>query len=203
MALPASGRIRLPFPPGRGRAGLGRLEFLAGFVLDGSDSRFGGLSGLWLAPDGARLIALSDGGMLWLAETEHAQDGQLVDISAWQAIEPGGARRSSESDAESLAVAGDDLVIAYEGAHRLRQVPLAAPSSPAAALPTPPQLSEPHNVGIEALVGLEGGALLAIAEGVHAERRSGRVADRGRSRRAPGLRAGRRICADRRRSPRR
>ena len=146
---------------------LGRLEFLAGFVLDGSDSRFGGLSGLWLAPDGGRLIALSDGGMLWLAETEHAKDGQLVDISAWQAIEPGVAPGDpSESDAELLAVAGDDLVIAYEGAHRLRRVPLAAPSSPAAAPPTPRQLSEPHNVGIEALVGLEGGALLAIAEGV-------------------------------------
>ena len=94
-------------------------------------------------------------------------------MAGWSASAPG--RRSSpgtapgdppESDAESLAVVGDDLVIAYEGAHRLRRVPLAAPASPAAALPTPPQLSEPHNVGIEALVGLAGGALLAIAEGV-------------------------------------
>jgi hypothetical protein len=145
----------------------GRLELLAGFVLSGSDPRFGGLSGLWLAPDGGRLIALSDRGALWLAEMEHAADGRLVGFAGWQAIEPGTTPGDPpERDAESLAVAGDDLVIAYEGAHRLRRVPLAAPSSPAAALPTPPELSEPHNVGIEALVGLAGGALLAISEGV-------------------------------------
>jgi hypothetical protein len=145
----------------------GRLEFLAGFVLSGNDPRFGGLSGLWVAPDGGRLIALSDRGTLWLAETEHATDGRLAGFASWHAIEPGAAPGDPpESDAESLAVTGDDLVIGYEGAHRLRRVPLAAPSSAAAALSTPPQLSEPHNVGIEALVGLEGGALLAISEGV-------------------------------------
>jgi hypothetical protein len=146
---------------------LGRLELLAGFVLSGDDPRFGGLSGLWVAPDGGRLIALSDRGTLWRAETAHAADGRLVGFADWQAIKPGTAPGDPpESDAESLAVTGDDLVIAYEGAHRLRRVPLAAPSGPAAALPTPPQLSEPHNLGIEALVGLTGGALLAIAEGV-------------------------------------
>jgi hypothetical protein len=145
----------------------GRLELLAGFVLSGGDPRFGGLSGLWVAPDGGRLIALSDRGTLWLAETEHATDGRLAGFAARQALEPGAAPGDPpESDAESLAVTGDDLVIGYEGAHRLRRVPLAAPSSAAAALSTPPQLSEPHNVGIEALVGLEGGALLAISEGV-------------------------------------
>jgi hypothetical protein len=145
----------------------GRLELLAGFVLSGDNPRFGGLSGLWVAPDGGRLIALSDRGTLWLADTAHAADGRLVGFAGWQVIKPGTAPGDPpQSDAESLAVTGDDLVIAYEGAHRLRRVPLAAPSGPAAALPTPPQLSEPHNVGIEALAALEGGALLAIAEGV-------------------------------------
>ena len=162
----------------------GRLELLAGFVLSGSDPRFGGLSGLQVAPDGGRLIALSDLGTLWLAETEHAADGRLVGFAGWQAIEPGTAPGDPpESDAESLAVVGDGLVIAYEGVHRLRRVPLAAPSSPAAALPTPPQLSEPHNVGIEALVGLDRRRVAGDCRGrAHAERRSGRVADRGRSR---------------------
>jgi hypothetical protein len=57
-------------------------------------------------------------------------------------------------------------VIAYEGAHRLRRVPRDAPASSAAALPTPAPLEESHNLGIEALVALDDGALLAIAEGV-------------------------------------
>jgi hypothetical protein len=145
----------------------GQLEFRAGFVLASSDPRFGGLSGLWVAQGGARLIAASDRGTLWLAEPEHAADGTLIRLAGWQAIDPGTVPGDPpQRDAEALAVAGDDLVIAYEGAHRLRRVPLAAPASPAAALPTPAALAEPHNFGIEALVALEDGALLAIAEGV-------------------------------------
>ena len=103
------------------------------------------------------------------AELAHAEDGTLLGFDAWRAIEPAtapGDPTDGKRDAEALAELGDDLVIAYEGAHRLRRVPRAAPDAAAAALPTPPELAEPHNRGIEALVGLEGGALLAIAEGV-------------------------------------
>lgn len=147
----------------------GGLEFRAGFVLASSDPRFGGLSGLWIAPDGDRLIAASDRGTLWLAELEHADDGTLIGLAGWRAVEPGvapGDPTGSKRDAEALAAVDDDLVIAYEGAHRLRRVPLEAPASRATPLPTPPALSEPHNRGIEALVALDDGALLAIAEGV-------------------------------------
>jgi hypothetical protein len=153
----------------RERPDFGRLELRAGFVLASSDPRFGGLSSLWLAPDGGRLSAVSDRGTLWLAQAGHAADGTLVGFAAWQAIKPGAAQGDPrERDAEALAVTGQELVIAYEGAHRLRRVPLDAPASPAAVLPTPRQLSKRHNRGIEALVALENGALLAIAEGVRA-----------------------------------
>ena len=37
----------------RGPAQLGALELEAGFALGARDPRFGGLSGLWLAPDGS------------------------------------------------------------------------------------------------------------------------------------------------------
>ncbi|MGH6904802.1 MAG: esterase-like activity of phytase family protein [Geminicoccaceae bacterium] len=148
---------------------VGRLEFRAGFVLGSRDPGFGGLSGLWLAPDGKCLIAASDGGILWAAELAHAGDGTLLGFDAWHAIEPAtaaGDPTDGKRDAEALAELGDDLAIAYEGAHRLRRVPRAAPDAAAVPLPTPTELAEPHNRGIEALVGLEGGALLAIAEGV-------------------------------------
>ena len=147
----------------------GGLEFRAGFVLASSDPGFGGLSGLWIAPDGERLIAASDRGTLWLAEPAHADDGTLIGFTGWRAVEPGvapGDPVGRENDAEALAAFGGDLVIAYEGAHRLRRVPRDAPASQAAALPTPQGLSEPHNRGIEALVALDDGALLAVAEGV-------------------------------------
>jgi hypothetical protein len=148
---------------------VGRLELRAGFLLGSPDPGFGGLSGLWLAPDGGRLIAVSDRGSLWQAELAHADDGTLLGFDAWRAIEPAtapGDPADGQRDAEALAALGDDLAIAYEGAHRLRRVPRAAPDAGAAALPTPPELAALHNRGIEALVGLEGGALLAIAEGV-------------------------------------
>jgi hypothetical protein len=150
-----------------------QLEFRAGFVLASSDARFGGLSGLSVAPDGGRLIAASDRGTIWLAALEHAADGTLVGTAGWQPIEPGAAPgdpAEGKRDAEALAVASGDLVIAYEGAHRLRRVPRDAPDAPALALPTPAELTEAHNHGIEALVGLNDGALLAIAEGVRTVR---------------------------------
>lgn len=146
---------------------VGQLEFRAGFLLASSDARFGGLSGLWLAPDGGSLIAASDRGVLWLAELEHTRDGTLLGLSGWRAVEPAAAPDDpAERDAEALAGVGDDLVIAYEGRHRLRRVPRAAPDTAAASLPRPPELAEPHNHGIEALVGLGDSALLAISEGV-------------------------------------
>jgi hypothetical protein len=156
------------FPPEAGaRPDFGRLAFRAGFVLTGGDARFGGLSGLWVAPDGGRLMAVSDRGTLWLAAPQHAADGTLVGLAGWRAVKPGAAPGDPrERDAEALAVADDALVIAYEGAHRLRRVPLEAPECPAVALPTPAPLAEAHNVGMEALAALADGGLLAIAEGV-------------------------------------
>jgi hypothetical protein len=150
-----------------GQAMLGPLRFEAGFVLGAADPRFGGLSGLWLAPDGNRLIAVSDHGTLWLADLEQAADGRLTGLASWQAVEPGAAPGDPAGrDAESLASGGaDGLVIAYEGEHRLRRLALADLTAPATPLPTPPGLGPPSNTGIEALTRLEDGALLALSEG--------------------------------------
>jgi hypothetical protein len=148
-------------------AQLDTLEFEAGFALGASDPRFGGLSGLWLSPDGTELIAVSDRGTLWRASLDHAADGRLIGLRDWQAVEPGSAAGDPpRRDAEALAPAGaDGLVIAYEGTHRLRRLALADLTAPAAALPTPLGLDRPSNHGIEALAELPDGALLALAEG--------------------------------------
>jgi len=145
---------------------LAPLQLEAAFVLGSADARFGGLSGLWLAPDGMAMIAASDRGTLWRARLVHRADGRLVGFEGWQAIEPGAAPGDPAGrDAEALAPGGPDgLVIAYEGAHRLRRLALGALDAPAAALPALPGL-EPSNAGIEALAPLPDGALLALAEG--------------------------------------
>jgi hypothetical protein len=149
------------------RAKLGPLHFEAGFVLGSADPRFGGLSGLWLAPDGSRLLAISDHGTLWRVDLAHGPDGRLVGFSDWQAIAPGRAPGDPPgSDAEELADDGaGGLVIAYEGVHRLRRVALDDPSGPARPLPTPAALARPSNTGLEALTSLPDGTLLALVEG--------------------------------------
>jgi hypothetical protein len=153
-------------------ARLGTLEFEAGFALGAGDPRFGGLSGLWLSPDGAQLIAASDRGTLWRATLDHAADGRLIGVRDWQAVEPGRMPDDPAGrNAEALAPDGaGGLVIAYEGRHRLRRLAQGDLSAPATALPTPPALDRPSNRGIEALAELPDGALLALAEGLVAAR---------------------------------
>ena len=147
-------------------AHLGALEFEAGFALGAGDPRFGGLSGLWLSPDGGQLIAASDRGTLWRATLDHASDGRLIGVGDWQAVEPGRTPDDPAGrDAEALAPDGaGGLVIAYEGTHRLRRLALDDLTAPAAVLPTPPALDRPSNTGMEALADLPDGALLALAE---------------------------------------
>jgi hypothetical protein len=161
-------RITLGDAPGAA-AQLGPLRLEAAFVLGSSDPRFGGLSGLWLAPDGATMLAMSDRGTLWRARLEHHADGGLAGFRDWQALNPGGAPGDpSERDAESLAGDGaGGLVIAYEGAHRLRRLPFDALTGAARPLPALPGLERPGNAGVEALALLPDGALLALAEGRH------------------------------------
>lgn len=138
-------------------------------MLASADPRFGGLSGLWLAPDGRAMIAASDRGTLWQVGLVHRADGRLTGFADWRPIEPGSAPGDpsgpSDRDAEALAPSGTDgLVVAYEGTPRLRRLTLGALAAPAAVLPDLPGL-EPGNVGIEALAALPDGALLALAEG--------------------------------------
>jgi hypothetical protein len=149
------------------RAMLGPLRFEAGFALRAGDPRFGGLSGLWLAPDGSRLMAVSDHGTLWIADLKQAANGRLIGFGGWQALEPGAAPGDPKGrDAEALAGDGaGGLVIAYEGVHRLRRLALSNLTGPATPLPTPPGLGPPSNTGIEALAPLGDGALLALSEG--------------------------------------
>jgi hypothetical protein len=159
-----SRRLELDATP----SAMGVLELESALVLSSSDPEFGGLSGLWLSPDSVRLIAASDRGVLWTATLTHGERGRLSGAAGWRKVAPGRVSGDSadESDAESLADDGaGGLMIAYEGEHRLRRLPLDDLDAEPAIVPAPGLPEDFENNGIEALVGLPDGSLLALSEG--------------------------------------
>jgi hypothetical protein len=156
------------------RVQLGALRFEAGFRLSSADPRFGGLSGLWLAPDGQELMMASDHGTIWRATLEHDGD-RLVGFANWQAAPLAGAAgdRGERIDAEALADGGGNLIVAVEGPLPLRRIARDDPSAPTEPLPDAAGLAEAvgraGNTGIEALTALPDGTLLALSEGIFEE----------------------------------
>lgn len=139
------------------------------FSLRSSHASFGGLSGLWVAPDAERMIAVSDIGQRWEARLHHDEIGRLTGIDDWSVADlPSGPEADggrSWIDSESLARSGPDgLVVAYEGRHRLRRWSIDDLDALPERLVLPTGLGAPGNSGIEALASLDGDRLFALAE---------------------------------------
>ena len=158
------------------RIRVGRLEWRGGLALTSPDSRFGGLSSLRVAADGLRFTAISDDG--WWVDGRMLYDagGRLAGVDAVTLV-PLLSRRGRplpelgkyESDAESLVRHADgSLLVGFEGDHRIvaiRPAVLRRRSSP----PPPGLQRAPVNGGLETLVRLDDGRLLAITEELKAD----------------------------------
>jgi len=151
----------------------GALVWVAGLSLTSPDPRFGGWSGLVLAPDGSSLVAVSDSGAWLTAMLKHDKSGRVTGLAAAELdplLDPNGQplRIKRLADAEALARDRDGgLLVAFEGAHRIwRYGPGARPQAARAALVTsPPRLREaPRNGGIEAMAVLADGRLFMLTE---------------------------------------
>ncbi len=165
---------RLTRLPGEVVKALGdRLVVEAAFSLTSAHGGFGGLSGIWIAPDGGHMIAVSDIGQRWQARLHHDDDGRLIDLDGWSVAdlprlpeEDGGSRWI---DSEALTGDGQGgLIVAYEGRHRLRRWQLDSLGATPERMMLPSGLGGPSNSGIEALSTLAGGRLFAVAERVGA-----------------------------------
>lgn len=152
---------------------VGRLRWRGGCALTSDAAGFGGLSDLLLAPDGLGLAAVSDEGRWLTAEIAYDAEGDLAGLTAARLgpLHDTAGRLLSVSikarqDAEALARRPDgSLVVAFERTHRLRRFP-AGLGGATEAFDAPPALAEASaNAGIEALVTLADGRLLAFAEG--------------------------------------
>lgn len=151
---------------------VGRLQFLAGFVLSSDDATFGGLSGLLV--EGDRALMISDRGDWFLARLSHDATGRLTGIADVRVAPMLGignekiAHSRSRGDAEAVARLADGrLLVSFEQRHRLW---IYAPGDdPANARPT--SIGAPlavirgkPNGGIEAVEEIEPGRLLALSE---------------------------------------
>jgi hypothetical protein len=156
----------------------GALDWRGGLLLGLADRRFGGWSDLWVAPDGARLVAISDNG--WTLDARVAFDGTLRGLShakLGRLIGPDGrVLEGPAADAEGLVRLPDGgFAVSFERQHRILVYP---PSDPpfarrprALALP-PAVAAAPRNGGVEALTRLADGRFLVLVEdlvedGVH------------------------------------
>ncbi|MBM6593516.1 esterase-like activity of phytase family protein [Microvirga pudoricolor] len=157
------------------------LVFRSGLELRCADERFGGFSGLWRSPDGAKLVALADNAQ-WLTADVETRDGKLAGLSEAvlaPVLNEAGKRLSTTPyyDTESFAVGPDGTAyIGIERRHAVMRLDWGRQGVLARArlLPLPEDLAEqikdlPNNSGLEAL-GVApprsplAGAVVAVAE---------------------------------------
>jgi hypothetical protein len=159
-----------------GHVRVGKLVYRGGLVLSADNAAFGGLSGLAISADGAKMLAVGDRG-IWFSATLEYQDGRLsglgdsylASVLKWNGKE----LDFGENDAEALAFPpGGGALVAFESWHRIWRYPY-RPAAPFGLLfettPQPysllPGLKDaPSNGGIEALAALADGRVLAISE---------------------------------------
>lgn len=153
------------------QATVGGLTYLGGVRLRSRDPSFGGVSGVWVEPAGRRLVAVTDQGAWFTAVVAYDEAGRLsglgdTAITPMQGIDDL-PLLPPWSDAESIAVAGGRLYVAFERQNRLyRYGPPDAPWSLTPEwLPLPDEIAAgPRNGGMEALTDLGDGRLLVFAE---------------------------------------
>lgn len=162
---------------GSSRRRFGDLTFRSGLVLTSRDAGFGGLSGLWRAPEGGdSFVALSDQGQ-WLTASVQYEGGRLIGLSAARMAPILGAdgvplQGTSAYDTEALAMANGVAYVGIERVHEVRSFDWAGAGILARGerMPLPPETRDlPSNSSFEAVAVAPAGhplagAVVAIAE---------------------------------------
>ena len=168
QAIDITARPLTAFSKASNTAATGRLVWRGGLVLTSETGAFGGYSGLVVAPDGRRLLAVSDAGAWLKATIEY--DGErptgLVGATIGSLTRRDGAplRGSRERDAEGLALAtgtleNGEVLVSFERMNRIVRYRLVngRPGRPLETIDPPPGLQRMSNDGMEAMTVLAGG----------------------------------------------
>ncbi|MGB3316945.1 MAG: esterase-like activity of phytase family protein [Albidovulum sp.] len=153
------------------KAPAAELVSRGGYSWAESYEGFGGFSGLAMAPDGASLLAVSDGGWLVRARLSRDADGRLRGVTTeWRdrfRDNQGDPVNDFKSDAEALAVTADGTAyVAFEGYTRI------AAFHPPDMMPRPLHRWDRFkkhwgNEAFEGLIMLPDGRLMAVLEEAH------------------------------------
>jgi hypothetical protein len=144
-----------------------RLELLSDTVWTNRARTFGGLSGLYISPNGDAVLAVTDRGLFVRAMLER-EDGRITAILDTK-LNPirqinGDPVKQYTSDAEGLAVGPQgEIYVAFEGFHRVRRYDTV--TGPAHHIPGHTDFQHlQRNSGLEALAVDPAGMLYGVPE---------------------------------------
>ncbi len=164
-------------PAHPGPARVGRLTYRGGVQLQSAS--VGELSALYVSPDGAQLVAVSDRGYWLRAALEYDALGDLAGVTRAETgpladTQGRPLEGKAHQDAESLVRQADgSWIVGFERQHRLWRYPAGGPplEGPATPLQAPKGLRRaPENGGVEALALLRDGRLVIVTEELPAGR---------------------------------
>jgi hypothetical protein len=160
-------------PRDSSRIVVGSMNYMGGLILNAVDRRFGGWSGIEVAPSGKYCVTVSDRGDWMKAELKYDKKGRLQGIGNAQIHrlrDVIGARLSGKfySDAEDLIRIGKDRVlVSFEHAQRVWSYKfedgIVSGRAKPVAIPKIIQKA-PRNGGVEAMTVLHDGRVLMLVE---------------------------------------
>ena len=134
----------------------GSLEFRGGLVLTSTHKSFGGISALYVQPDGEHFLVVSDRATWFRGRIVYENDRPVHIADAYSApVLDGDGQPAPRWDTESIAVNGSTLYVGLERIHSIFGFDYDGKSFPANARPVagPPELKDlPFNQGLEAMV---------------------------------------------------
>lgn len=116
------------FRTGQPNAPIGHLQFVGGLSLAGDNWLFGALSSIRFRPDGRHFVMVLDTGHFLTGEIIRTAQGLLsglanVEITSMRDRYGRDDAQKYNMDSESLAFRGDDVLVSFEGLHRVDVYP--------------------------------------------------------------------------------
>ncbi|MFT4163134.1 esterase-like activity of phytase family protein [Shinella sp.] len=126
--IPVSSRTITQFTPGSDRRIFGKLEFLGGIAYSSSSPLLGAVSAIRFRDDHEHFVSVLDTGHWLTGRIERDDEGRLsglADIEIRSMIDRDGrdGNPKEKMDAEGLAISRGELLVSFEGLHRIDAYP--------------------------------------------------------------------------------